>query len=626
MFQSKLEKNHDVDVSKDETERISPLLTQPKDIFSSRKHSMDYVTVDGVILRTGYADKKDWYLLCIKELLDNATDFLWKNYQGSSDAAVMVHITKDDSLFHVKSRNTNSRNIPVFQNLPAIFDYDMRYGSKQNQHIISRGMLGDAMKQILSWPYVLIHTKDDGSAFTNKQWNQPLIIRSNGIERQIFLHVDKGNQLIHAEIKQVPIEIPFTDTEIELTWPIIEEVSDLDIHTIEQFCKEYPIFTTDISFKFRLVDNSISRSKKSDTEENHYVDSNKFENASQELVRVLTSPAHKATIKIDFPALQPIVKGWNNISSIHSYKPQEFVSSITSVYDKQSTRVYDVLRMFREGSNIKKNSDNQISVAKLMLDPDKDKKIESLYYELKSVLHAPKNISLPYANIKAEQRKEALVKRIEQLYRADGIILDIEKAVYKQVHDSAIVGMLSYPFVFEIIAIPFNDDTIKLHRDVGTKFLGSVNYSISPRGNKFDNDYRWQDSKKSHGDYDLNCSSIIGILEIYGFRLFGYQDAKTKLPCIIVGNLVSPRIDYHGHDKSRIDTNPFSSVIIESVKKMAEGIQTFRAAGYVFSSDKRHRSFAASKDRKKSAKEALTEFIKTRKKAIDEGVGDGEEQ
>ena len=132
MFQSKLEKNHDVDVSKDETERISPLLTQPKDIFSSRKHSMDYVTVDGVILRTGYADKKDWYLLCIKELLDNATDFLWKNYQGSSDAAIMVHITKDGSLFHVKSRNTNSRNIPVFQNLPAIFDYDMRYGSKQN--------------------------------------------------------------------------------------------------------------------------------------------------------------------------------------------------------------------------------------------------------------------------------------------------------------------------------------------------------------------------------------------------------------------------------------------------------------------------------------------------------------
>jgi hypothetical protein len=46
------------------------------DIFSSRKHSMDYVTVNGVVLRTGYSNKSDWYLLLIKELLDNAIDFL----------------------------------------------------------------------------------------------------------------------------------------------------------------------------------------------------------------------------------------------------------------------------------------------------------------------------------------------------------------------------------------------------------------------------------------------------------------------------------------------------------------------------------------------------------------------
>ena len=139
---------------------------------------MDYVTVNGVVLRTGYANKADWYLLCIKELLDNAIDFLWKNYQGTSDATtITVDITKDDSSFHIKVRNTNSKNVPVFQNLSAIFDYDMRYGSKQNQHIVSRGMLGDAMKQILAWPYVLIHTKDDGSAFADRQWDKPLVIR-----------------------------------------------------------------------------------------------------------------------------------------------------------------------------------------------------------------------------------------------------------------------------------------------------------------------------------------------------------------------------------------------------------------------------------------------------------------
>jgi hypothetical protein len=624
MSKNNPQKNLDVNVGKNEPERKSPLLPQPKDIFSSRKHSMDYVTVNGIILRTGYADKKDWYLLCIKELLDNATDFLWKNYQGTSDAAITVHVTKNDSLLHVKVRNTNSHDIPVFQNLSAIFDYDMRYGSKQNQHIISRGMLGDAMKQILSWPYVLIHTKDDGSTFTNKQWNEPLIIRNNGIERHVFLHIDKGNQLIQADIKQEPIELPFRDTEIELMWPIIDEVSSsLDIHAIEQFCKEYPIFTTDISFKFRLIDNSSNKQASNNNYNRENAVCNTDKNIAGELVTTLASPARKATIKIEFPALHPISKGWNNISSIHSYKPEEFVSSITSIYDKQSTRVYDVLRMFREGSNMKKNAGNQISVSELMLDPDRDKKIEALYYELKNVLDAPKKISLPYANIKSEQRKDALVKRIEQLYsNKDGIILDTKKAVYKEVHDSATVGMLTYPFVFEIIAIPFNDHAIQHNRNIATTFLGSVNYSFSPRGNRFEGDYKWYDNKKTSGfDYILNSDNITDILQTYGFRFYPHQDAKTKLPTVIVGNLVSPRIDYHGHDKSRIDTHPFSSVIISAVRKMAERIQTFRAAGYVFSSDDRHRSFTAPEDRKKSAREALMEFIKVRKKAV-QGVDD----
>jgi hypothetical protein len=78
------------------------------EVFSSRKHSMDYVTVNGVILRTGYANKSDWYLLCIKELLDNAIDFLWKKYPGSADATVTVDITKDNSFLHIRVRNTNS--------------------------------------------------------------------------------------------------------------------------------------------------------------------------------------------------------------------------------------------------------------------------------------------------------------------------------------------------------------------------------------------------------------------------------------------------------------------------------------------------------------------------------------
>jgi hypothetical protein len=70
---------------------------------------MDYFTVNGVILRTGYADKKHWYILVIKELLDNAVDFLWKYYQGYNDTSVTVYVIKKDSLLHLKVRNSNSR-------------------------------------------------------------------------------------------------------------------------------------------------------------------------------------------------------------------------------------------------------------------------------------------------------------------------------------------------------------------------------------------------------------------------------------------------------------------------------------------------------------------------------------
>jgi hypothetical protein len=327
--QNSIENSHDHKVVKNRLKQrppssSSPLLSEFTEILS-QKQSMDYVTVDGVKLRTGYHNKKDWYLLLIKELLDNAVDFLWKKYQGADDAVIDVRIEKtSDSLFRIKVRNTNSKNFEVFkdQDLKAIFDYNMRYGSKQNLHVISRGMLGDAMKQILALPYVLIHANDDGTAFTDKQWEHPLIIRCNKREREIFLYVDKANQVIeihgkdgrHSPIIDSDKELPYTDTEIEFTLPIIDEVADeLDIRKeIAQFCKEYPIFTTDISFKFRLIDYSPDKIS-SEQEQQQTKSLSSLSNADKskvasELVNVLSSPAPKAPIKIDYSALHPISK------------------------------------------------------------------------------------------------------------------------------------------------------------------------------------------------------------------------------------------------------------------------------------------------------------------------------
>ena len=95
-----------------------------EEVFTYRKLSMDYFTIDGVFLRTGLSDKRDWYLLTIRELLDNSIDFLVKFYKGHKDMAIATVISRDNHFFRIKVRNTNPNNIPIFKNKKAIFDFD----------------------------------------------------------------------------------------------------------------------------------------------------------------------------------------------------------------------------------------------------------------------------------------------------------------------------------------------------------------------------------------------------------------------------------------------------------------------------------------------------------------------
>ncbi|HET7284729.1 MAG TPA: hypothetical protein VFI70_08595 [Nitrososphaeraceae archaeon] len=176
----------------------------------------------------------------------------------------------------------------------------------------------------------------------------------------------------------------------------------IDIESIEKFCRTYPILTTDISFKFRLGD--------------------EVNNAST-----------TAVTTIEYPAVHPISTKWINTCSVFSLLADEFVSSFTSVYDKKSTKVYDVLRRFREGFILKKTDENQISIEELLSSEDYTKKLEQYYYDLTNILDPSKELSLPYGNNK--ERKESLVSRVcenllDPKYR---FLLDSEKAVYKSV-------------------------------------------------------------------------------------------------------------------------------------------------------------------------------------------------
>jgi hypothetical protein len=223
----------------------------------------------------------------------------------------------------------------------------MRYGSKQDVHVISRGMLGDAMKQILSLGYILVHADDDGTEFKDKQWEYPLTIRHNGEECKIFLIYDKAKQE-HRRRIEISAEFEnrdFTYTEIEVVLPIIDQVRNtLDITHIEKFCKEYAILTTDVSFKFSILDESTEGDNSSA----------RSCNISTELMYSLSTSQPKGKRTIEIPSLSSIAttKEWSNTDSIHSYSPAEFTSRITNVHHKQKTVTYDLLRRFREGTNL----------------------------------------------------------------------------------------------------------------------------------------------------------------------------------------------------------------------------------------------------------------------------------
>ena len=477
---------------------------------------MDYVTEQGVKLRTGYHNIKDWYFLTVKEMLDNAIDFLWKYYPGSTNAQVRVRldIDKDNQLFTCTVSNTNYNNIPVFQHLDKILSFDMRYGSKQNEFIISRGMLGDAMKQLATFSYVLMNAslggdeeaeKADASAFTSKQWDIPLRIKANGITREIKIHVDKPAQEIKPDIVQVDTttstDSSSTDTEISVTMPLLEGRLN-NLSELEKYCRRYIAFTTDIAFTLEIP---------------------------------------SLNVKIEVPALHSLPVKWNNTSSIHSYTPQEFIAKIMGVHDKEQYTIYDVLRTFKECTRLKKTPELEMTIAEFMHTELRAEKTESLYYQLKEKLYPPQKLSLPHSHISDKERMQALSRRIDDLYGSglgsEGQVFDYlepDKAVYKIVDGNVSKPQqhegdeVSFPFAFEIIAVPFHEDLIRCNKKgYETEFYGAVNYSVSPNGNDFNGKYEWkvQDKKKIKRSEPLEERRANGITEVlhnFGFQFYRY--------------------------------------------------------------------------------------------------------
>lgn|SRR5919109_4396776 len=130
--------------------------------------------------------------------------------------------------------------------------------------------------------------------------------------------------------------------------------------------------------------------------------------------------------------------------------------------------------------------------------------------------------------------------------------------------------------------------------------VGGINYSVSSERNTYDGQYVWQnqkDSKKTFrasetAEYENSvkrANDLRDVLRKYDFAFEEYGDSntqKTKIPCIIAANLISPKLAYKSEGKSDVDMTPFissrnSNVIPQAVERAARKIKTFKKANIV---------------------------------------------
>lgn len=137
---------------------------------------------------------------------------------------------------------------------------------------------------------------------------------------------------------------------------------------------------------------------------------------------------------------------------------------------------------------------------------------------------------------------------------------------------------VQYEYAFELAAIPFKEELlVKDSSGYESIFKGAINWSVSPKGNQFEGDYRWKKKKEDY--YETRASDIRSVLGRYGFSFHReYNNQNTKLPCVIYGNLISKKLHYIGQSKAEVDTTPFTGAIIKAVKSIARDIPTFRVA------------------------------------------------
>jgi hypothetical protein len=494
-------------------------------VFSSQNSQFaDYTTWKGIENKTGI-EKEDAVSFLVKELLDNALDYLETTQYHNNTATTPIlqpeiHIVIEKShgkyvrITVCNSSYHDEKTTAAFSNhtLKSIFDFNRYHSSKRNQFKITKGALGDALKEVLCIPHILAY--DSGRA----NWNYPLYIISQQKLYQIELITDRINQIIHSKIKESDFDFERATTDIQhyhpgntqviLTLPIIN--NDDPCTKLYRFVLDYAMFATHVKLTFE--------DKNSNT-------------------------------CIEFPQLQNINPKWKNRCSIYYYKRSQFHEFILGL-DNNGLIVYNVLyKTFREASNMPQSQITQMTVGQLK---HSAAHIDRLYDELRNSMSPPATLALPF-DVTKKVREKALKQRVLDAY-----------GPFKEMKYKSTTGFYSdadgtqTPFYFEI-AIFHDVCTLQNNNLV---FKQAINGSAVPNtgwtpfsGCKFE--WTTKGSKYIH-----TAHSIYDIFAHFGYTYS--KDKCRKLHSLILANLICPKIDYQSYGKSRINFSPFADQVAKT--------------------------------------------------------------
>lgn len=209
-----------------------------KPVYTASKVLMAGFTIRGIESEISYT-QGEWILVAVKELGDNAYDFFKEFYPNSpkEHRKISYHVwcpypdncsIAEYFMIRIEVTSSNVDNIPVFEDLPLVFDLNRYCSSKRSQYKGGTGELGDALKRMLKMGY---------ASWTSHHLNEG---------KPNLQEIDEAKVIINRDYNAV---INNTDTTVSVALPMVYDYEDA-LHYLRQYYNIYkvPKIRTEFSF------------------------------------------------------------------------------------------------------------------------------------------------------------------------------------------------------------------------------------------------------------------------------------------------------------------------------------------------------------------------------------------